>query len=171
MRALLSNLLRTMICPGVALGTLVLASCAPLVVVSDWKQIGPGPILDPGTGLINAPGGTVSGLVTDIAIDPSGTADSVIYIATDAGYLEVGRWGQVLDPKNRLHACDYDGRRGTRSSNTSIVYAGSGSLFNFGDFNAAGVYKSTNGGTTGKSLIPAESLRPRRAVLASTVWC
>src|SRR6185295_4204578 len=54
-------------------------------VQTQWTQIGPGPIRDPGTGQITASGGTLSGLVTDIAIDPSGTSDTVIYVATDAG--------------------------------------------------------------------------------------
>ena len=65
-------------------------SIAPSIgAVKRWKQIGPAPIRDPGKGQISAPGGTLSGLVTDIAIDPSGTTDTIIYIATDAGVPRV----------------------------------------------------------------------------------
>jgi len=140
---------------------IALSACAPVVVVSDWTQIGPGPITDSGKGQINVPGGTVSGLVTDIAIDPSGTTDSVFYIATDAG----GVWksanaGKSWTPETDFMPAITMGAVAIDPGNTSIIYAGSGSLFNFGDFNAAGVYKSIDGGGSWQILNPGGIFTP-----------
>lgn len=65
---------------------LILAVFSALAVVSpsqDWKLIGPAPIQ--GSEFSNLPNATVSGIINDIAIDPSGSTDSTIYIATGAG--------------------------------------------------------------------------------------
>ena len=123
---------------------------------SRWMQIGPGPIRDPGAGQISAAGGTLSGLVTDIAIDPSGTTDTILYVATDAG----GLWksidgGASWQAKTDSMPAISMGAVALDPSNPSIVYAGSGSLFNLGDFNAAGVYKSNDGGDTWQVLNPS----------------
>jgi photosystem II stability/assembly factor-like uncharacterized protein len=117
--------------------------------------VGPGPIRDPGKGQINAAGGTLSGLVTDIAIDPSGTTDTILYAATDAG----GLWksvdgGSSWQPKTETMPAISMGAVALDPNTPTTVYAGSGSLFNFGDFNAAGVYKSTDGGNSWQVLNP-----------------
>ena len=123
---------------------------------SQWKQIGPGPILDPGKGQISAAGGTLSGLVTDIAIDPSGTTDTILYVASDAG----GLWksvdgGASWQPKTDSMPAISMGAVALDPNSPTTVYAGSGSLFNFGDFNSAGVYKSTDGGDNWQVLNPS----------------
>ena len=122
---------------------------------SQWKLVGPGPIRDLGKGQISAAGGTLSGLVTDIAIDPSGTTDTILYVATDAG----GLWksvdgGNSWQPKTDTMPAISMGAVALDPNTPTTVYAGSGSLFNFGDFDAAGVYKSTDGGDTWQVLNP-----------------
>src|SRR5437870_157357 len=54
------------------------ADCVPR-----WMQIGPAPLI-PGLGASNAVG-PESGTVRDIAIDPRGSTDQTIYVATDSG--------------------------------------------------------------------------------------
>jgi photosystem II stability/assembly factor-like uncharacterized protein len=134
------------------------ADLSSVTLNSRWISIGPAPIRDFGAGLLKKAGpagGTVSGLVTDIAIDPRGTADTTIYIATDAG----GIWksadgGASWTPKTDDMPAITMGAVALDPANPSIVYAGSGSLFNFGDFHAAGVYKSVDGGDTWQILNP-----------------
>lgn len=124
-----------------------------------WKQIGPAPIQDSsGAGQINVPGGSESGLVTDIAIDPTGTTDQTIFIATQNG----GVWkstdgGMTWAPKTDFLPAISIGAVALDQSNPSNVYAGTGSLFignGIQDFNSAGVYKSTDGGDTWTVLNP-----------------
>src|SRR5439155_15485028 len=60
------------------------AQCAGPV---QWKQIGPSPLTI--NQIPNAEGsdgkGPNSGLVSDIAIDPSGLSDQILYVATEGG--------------------------------------------------------------------------------------
>jgi photosystem II stability/assembly factor-like uncharacterized protein len=121
---------------------------------SQWRTIGPAPLRDNGKGQIKS--GTLSGLVTDIAIDPGGQGDAILYAATDAG----GLWksvdaGATWTPKTDAMPALSMGAVALDPSVSTTVYGGSGSLFNLGDFNAAGVYRSTDGGETWQVLNPA----------------
>ena len=124
-----------------------------------WRQIGPGPIHDLGAGQLKGAGGTLSGLVTDIAIDPSGAADNTIFVATDAG----GVWksidgGQSWQPKTDFMPTTAIGAVVLDPNNPQIVYAGSGNQANPGDASGAGVFKSTDGGETWTVLNPGNLL-------------
>ena len=121
---------------------------------SQWRSIGPAPLRDNGKGQLS--NGTLSGLVTDVAIDPSGQTDTILYAATDAG----GIWksvdaGTTWIPKTDLMPALSMGAVALDPSVPTTVYAGSGSLFNVGDFNAAGVYRSTDGGDSWQILNPS----------------
>src|SRR6266404_5456279 len=113
-----------------------------------WKQIGPASlVIDPAD---SADGqGPDSGMVRDIAIDPSGTSDQVIYVATDNG----GIWkttdgGTNWCPKTDFMPSLNMGAVALDPGNASIVYAGTGNEYNQSYFNGAGIYKSIDGGDT-----------------------
>jgi photosystem II stability/assembly factor-like uncharacterized protein len=134
--------------PGARLGRLE-APNAPISVVGiEWAQIGPQPLrIDQEQNFQGA--GPDSGEVTDIAIDPTGTTDQVIYIATNDGGIwkstDAGaHWTAQTDsmPSNSMGAVALD------PGNSSIVYAGTGNAFNNGFFKGIGIYRSTDGGTT-----------------------
>ena len=97
------------------------ADCVP-----QWMQIGPAPLI-PGLGASNAVG-PESGMVRDIAIDPRGSTDQTIYVATDSGGVwKTTGWRQQLVAKIRFHAFAHIwGRWLSIPGNPSIVYAGSG---------------------------------------------
>ena len=116
-----------------------------------WTQIGPAPI--DGNGYSNLPNTTVAGMVQDIAIDPSGSTDSTIYIATTAGGVWKstdggGRWTDKSSsmPVLNIGAIKLD------PGNSSTVYAGVGGTYccNSG----GGVYRSDNGADSWKTLNP-----------------
>jgi hypothetical protein len=109
----------------------------------DWTQIGPQPIQ--GQGFSNLPNATASGIVTGIAIDPSGSSDSTIYIATGGGGVwkttnSGAAWNVTTDnmPTLTMGAVALD------PLNTSIVYAGVGGPWCC--FEGGGLYVSQNGG-------------------------
>lgn len=112
---------------------LILAAFLAVAVVSqsqDWKQIGPAPIQD-SVGLPDTPNATVSGLVNDIAIDPTGLTDSTIYIATAGGgiwkTMDGGaKWSPLTD---LIPAAQTMGAVALDPVNPLIVYAGAGGWY------------------------------------------
>jgi photosystem II stability/assembly factor-like uncharacterized protein len=106
------------------------ADCVP-----QWMQIGPAPLI-PGLGASNAVG-PESGMVRDIAIDPRGSTDQTIYVATDSGGIwKTTNGGSTWSPKTDFMPSLNMGAVALDPGNPSIVYAGSGN----------GLYKSTNDG-------------------------
>jgi photosystem II stability/assembly factor-like uncharacterized protein len=88
-------------------------------------------------------------MIRDIAIDPSGTSDQIIYSATDSG----GVWkttdgGTNWSPKTDFLPSLNIGAIALDPGNPAIVYAGSGNEANQLDSRAVGIYKSTDGGET-----------------------
>lgn len=120
-----------------------------------WISIGPAPITaEPAAQIFQ--GLTPAGEVTDIAIDPSGSADRVIYVATNDGGIwktenadDPGRnptWTARTDFMRSLSM----GAVALDPSNPEIVYAGTGNLFDGGHVftKGIGIYKSIDGGET-----------------------
>jgi photosystem II stability/assembly factor-like uncharacterized protein len=86
-------------------------------------------------------------MVRDIAIDPGGTSDQIIYIATDNG----GIWKSIDGGTNWVPKTDFMpslsmGAVALDPGNPSIVYAGTGNYQNSGFYKGVGIYKSVNGG-------------------------
>jgi hypothetical protein len=109
----------------------------------DWTQIGPQPIQ--GQGFSNLPNATVSGIVTGIAIDPSGSSDSTIYIATGGGGVwKTTNGGAVWNVTTDSMPTLTMGAVALDPSNPSIVYAGVGGRWCC--FEGGGLYTSQNGG-------------------------
>ena len=134
---------------------LMLSSLA--VGQSVWTPIGPAPIQD-NVVLTNTPNATESGLVSDIAIDPSGNVDSVIYIAAGSG----GVWktqdgGQSWSPLTDFMPSLSIGAVALDFSNPQTVYAGTcvGAVtFVCPNGLGVGIYRSDNGGATWNVLNP-----------------
>jgi len=135
--------------------SLILAAFLALALVSqsqDWKQIGPDPIQD--SALLPAtPNATVSGLVSDIAIDPRDTNDSVIYIATAAGGVwKTTNGGSSWSSKTDfLHSLTL-GAVALDPEHPDIVYAGVGGPYCCTD--NGGIQRSRNQGTDWTELNP-----------------
>jgi photosystem II stability/assembly factor-like uncharacterized protein len=122
---------------------------------TEWKQVGPTSLRVPqsfrgGDGL-----GPNSGEVTSIVLDPSGSHDRAIYIATnDGGIWRSGdggaSWRPVSDsmPSLSMGAVTLD------PSSPAIVYAGTGNGHDPGlTFSrGVGVYRSADGGETWSQL-------------------
>ncbi len=124
---------------------------APVKFVGvQWQQIGPAPLTIDADQLFQ---GTtpVAGEVTDIAIDPSGATDQTIYIATnDGGIWKSIDGGTTWNPKTDGMPSLSMGAVALDPENSSIVYAGTGNIFDGGNLftKAAGIYKSVDGGET-----------------------
>jgi len=131
------------------------------VVGVQWTQIGPQPLrIDAEQNYQGA--GPDSGEVLDIAIDPRNTADNVVYIATNQG----GIWRTTDGGASWRPMTDYMpslsvGAVALDPGNPSIVYAGTGNLFDGAgvvnptlSFNAVGLYRSTDMGETWIVLNP-----------------
>lgn len=123
--------------PGITLCALALLFAAPLCHGQEWHQIGPEPF--DGSGYTSAAGATLSGIIYDIAIDPSGRSDSTMYLATGGGGIwkstDGGNsWGIRRDAMSELYfaAVTLD------PADPSTVYAGMGGVYccflNFGLF-------------------------------------
>jgi photosystem II stability/assembly factor-like uncharacterized protein len=128
------------------------------VIGVQWTQIGPQPLRITNAGeYIYMGTGPDSGEVTDIAIDPRNTSDQVVYIATDDG----GIWkttdgGSTWAPKTDYMPSLSMGAVALDPDNPSIVYAGTGNLFDMGGifFKGVGLYKSIDMGETWANLNP-----------------
>ena len=147
--------------PGLALGAIALAiAVVALVNVhatgingSQWTQVGPAP-LQINLALGSQGSGPDSGEVVDIAIDPRGTTDQTIYIASGFG----GIWKSTDHGSSWTPLTDYlltlsTGAVALDPGNPSIVYAGTGNPAFGGHctgciFQAVGIYKSLDGGNT-----------------------
>lgn len=137
---------------------------APQAVPGDgigtrWTQIGPAGLkIDAGNQNVMGSGPN-SGEVVDIAIDPRGSTDQVIYIATnDGGIWKSTDGGTSWNPKTDLQTSLSIGAVALDPGNPSIVYAGTGNIFDgsgrandYGasvNIKAVGLYKSLDAGET-----------------------
>ena len=118
-----------------------------------WTSIGPGPLyIDTvGDDRVFQGKGPDSGEVTDIAIDPSGDADTNIFIATNDGGIWKSTdggasWLPTMDlmPSLSMGAVTID------PTNPQVVYAGSGNPFDGGSefTKGVGIFRSSDGGAT-----------------------
>ena len=142
------------------MGILALISFSPLrpsldAQIVGWKQIGPAPLL------ISPPNGgdgkgPDSGTVVDIAIDPSGTTDQVIYIAGSGGVWKTTDGRNTWTPKTDFMPTLSVGAVALDPADPSIIYAGTGNAFNAGSgiFESVGVYRSIDGGDSWIVLNP-----------------
>lgn len=133
------------------------------IIGTRWIQIGPAPLTWRNSD------GPFSGLVTDIAIDPRGTTDRVIYIGTDNG----GVWkstdaGTTWSPKSDFEDTLTIGAVALDPANPDVVYAGTGDYWRSmrfavdgsSDLAALGLLRSENGGDSWK-LVGGDALRGR----------
>jgi photosystem II stability/assembly factor-like uncharacterized protein len=130
-------------------------SAARFAATDQWIQIGPAPLRidtapprDPTDASFQGQGPD-SGEVTDIAIDPSGSEDETIYIATnDGGIWKSADGGANWDAKTDGMPSLSMGAVALDPGDPSTVYAGTGNLFDGGAqfTKGVGVYKSTDGG-------------------------
>src|SRR5712692_6876351 len=99
------------------------------LVDGQWTQIGPAPLrIDHEQNFQGQ--GPDSGEVVDIAIDPRNTTDQVIYIATnDGGIWKSTDGGTSWAPKTDFMPSLSMGAVALDPANPSIVYAGTGNLF------------------------------------------
>ncbi|MCI0633859.1 MAG: hypothetical protein L0206_08095 [Actinobacteria bacterium] len=112
-----------------------------------WRQIGPAPIRfdDPRSPFF---GEGLGGVVYDIAIDPRGSTDQVIYVATNGGIWKTTDGGANWQPKTDLMPSNSTSAVALDPNDPDTVYAGTGAVIDpLGiNYKAAGVYKSTDGG-------------------------
>jgi photosystem II stability/assembly factor-like uncharacterized protein len=118
------------------------------VVGVQWTQIGPAPLrIDQEQNYQGS--GPDAGQATDIAIDPRNASDQVVYAAfNDGGIWKTADGGANWQPKTDTMQSLSMGAVALDPSNPSIVYAGTGNLFNNGYFKGIGVYRSIDGGDT-----------------------
>src|SRR6266511_2705986 len=123
-----------------------------------WTQIGPAPLIIDAEQNYQGQGPD-AGQVVSIAIDPRNTTDRVIYSAfNDGGVWKTTDGGDTWQPKTDYMPTLSIGAVALDPANPSIVYAGTGNLYNNGFFKAIGVYRSTDSGdtwslTTGSSTL------------------
>lgn len=119
---------------------------------AQWVQYGPEPLrIDAEQNFQGT--GPDAGMITELAIDPRGTSDQVVYQSNNDGGIwkttdSGAHWTPMTDfmPSNSMGAVTLD------AGNPSIVYAGTGNLGNNGFFNPVGVYRSTDAGQTWTNL-------------------
>jgi len=112
------------------------------VVGAQWVSIGPAPLRIDAEQIYQG-SGPVSGLVSDIAIDPAGGTDRIIYIAALSG----GVWkstdgGTSWQPKMDALVSEAISAVALDPGDSSTVYAGTST------FTSMGLFKSTDGGET-----------------------
>ena len=137
-------------------------SPAGAITGAQWVQYGPEPLrIDAEQNFQGT--GPDAGMVTDLAIDPRGVSDSVVYQSNNDGGIwkttdSGAHWTPMTDfmPSNSMGAVTLD------AGNPSVVYAGTGNLFNNGFFNPTGVYRSVDAGQTwtnvGKSVFGSRGI-------------
>ena len=110
-----------------------------------WKQVGPAPeTVDSGAG-----GRQDSGQVVDIAIDPRGSDDSTIYVATNGGIWKTANSGSSWATSTDCLATVRMGAVTLDAGNPSVVYAGTGNYFSSGFPIRGGIiYRSDDAGNT-----------------------
>jgi hypothetical protein len=116
-----------------------------------WRQIGPAPIRDSlDTSFVKRNGG----VVYDIAIDPRGTTDRVIFLATNGGIFKSTDGGASWDAKTDGMPSKSIGAVALNPNDPDVIFAGTGTLADPGgiNFRADGLYKSTDGGDTWTAL-------------------
>jgi hypothetical protein len=113
-----------------------------------WTEIGPAPLeIDAEQNYQGA--GPDAGQVVDIAIDPRNTTDKVIYAAfNDGGLWKSTDGGTTWAPKTDYMPSLSTGAVALDPANPSIVYVGTGNIFNNGFFKGVGVYRSIDAGDT-----------------------
>jgi len=141
---------------GIAVGAILFfPRSGNSVIGQQWTQIGPAPHeIDAEQNFQGA--GPASGMVADIAIDPRGSTDQTIYIATENG----GIWkttdgGTTWKPKTDFMPSNSMGAVALDPGNPSIVYAGTGYFIPQGLFKGIGLYKSTDGGDSWTVIGPS----------------
>src|SRR5262249_39012443 len=134
--------LRMKIGAGVRLAGLRDAAQSAVIGVQ-WKQVGPAPLIIDAEQIFQG-AGSDSGEVVDIAIDPRGTADQVVYIATnDGGIWKSTDGGNTWRAKTDFMPSLSMGAVTLDPANPSIVYAGTGNNFDGGGIfsKGIGIYK------------------------------
>ena len=123
-----------------------------------WNQVGPAPLrVDPGPDQQFMGTGPLAGQVTDITVDPGGSTDQTLYIATnDGGIWKSADGGQNWAPKTDSQPSLSMGAVALDPADSTIIYGGTGNLYNNGFFKAVGIYKSTDGGDTWVTLDPKQ---------------
>jgi len=122
-----------------------------------WNQIGPAPLqIDAAQNFQG--NGPDSGETVDAAIDPRGSTDQIIFIATQEGGIWESQdggntWGTTTDFLSSLSM----GSVALDPGNPSIVYAGTGDPASTGFFKGIGIYQSPDGGNTW-TLVPANGV-------------
>ena len=131
---------------------------------SGWLQIGPQPLRIDNDQIYQGEGPD-SGEVVDIAIDPSGATDEIIYIATnDGGIWKTKDGGQTWKVLTDIGCPDAAtncpslsmGAVAINPQFPSMVFAGTGNPFDGGGLftKGVGIYRSTDGGSTWTVLDP-----------------
>jgi len=129
-----------------------------------WLQIGPQPLRIDNYQIYQGEGPD-SGEVVDIAIDPSGASDQIIYIATNDGGIWKTKdggmtWKVMTDtgcPDAMTNCPSLSmGAVAINPQVPAMVFAGTGNPFDGGNLftKGVGVYRSMDGGSTWKVLNP-----------------
>src|SRR5215213_3408786 len=128
------------------------ATAAGGIVGVQWTQIGPAPlVIDAEQNYQGA--GPDAGEVPDLAIDPRNTSDQVIYAAfNDGGLWKSVNGGADWAPKTDSMPSLSTGAVTLDPANPSIVYVGTGNIYNNGYFKGIGVYRSIDGGDSWASV-------------------
>jgi hypothetical protein len=136
-----------------------------------WRQAGPAPLLVANQQVFQGIGPD-SGEVVDIAIDPRGGPDRIVYLATGSG----GVWKSTDDGASWRPLTDYlpataIGAIALDAADPDIVYAGTGNLFEgaAGMPKSAGLFKSTDGGHTWARLVSPVGRPPQPITAAVNV--
>lgn len=132
----------------VGVGAFLTISRAGGLTGVQWSQIGPAPLQIDAESNFQG-NGPDSGQTVDVAIDPRGSTDQIIYIATqDGGVWQSTDGGSTWRTTTDFLTSLSMGGIALDPANPSIVYAGTGSPANTGFFKFVGVYKSTDTGNT-----------------------
>lgn len=128
--------------------------------IPQWNPIGPQPLIidakPPDMNALFQGAGPDSGQVVDVAIDPRGSADRVIYIATNGGVWKSADGGQTWRPKTDFTGSLSIGCVTVDPFHPDTVYAGTGNpqhlsysgyLFpGYWFVKGIGIYRSEDGG-------------------------